>query len=367
MGIKFNEKTRAWEAVYYKRHPITRVPMRSVRVGIKSEAEAKRVFAELVVTVENRLQDSAVPRWQSFLDQFEIRAREPNSTLSEKTLRDMMFTLRAHTKGWATKPIDKITGEDMRSVVLGLAKTVSVGHQKNMLKYFRAVFRYALDRGILSRDPCPVMKFKMGDKIKGVLTVPQATMLLNKAKEYDWAWYPHVTMALYTGMRNGELYALTWDKVDLDNRTILVDASWNKVVGTKETKSEDDRMVEIAPTLLTVLQELRLRAGDSPYVLPRLARWTMGLQASDLRMFLTALNLPVVRFHDLRATWATIMLGMGIEPAKVMVMGGWKDMKTMMIYMRKAGIEIRGITNRLNLHNPSRVTAPVFELNRSHS
>jgi hypothetical protein len=56
------------------------------------------------------------------------------------------------------------------------------------------------------------------------------------------------------------------------------------------------------------------------------------------------------------------MLGKGVQPAKVMIMGGWKDLKTMMIYMRKAGIETKGITEVLNLHNPSTSTARVLEI-----
>jgi hypothetical protein len=44
-------------------------------------------------------------------------------------------------------------------------------------------------------------------------------------------------------------------------------------------------------------------------------------------------------------------------PLKVMSMGGWKDMKTTMVYIRKAGIDIKGITDRLNLHDPVQTTA----------
>src|SRR5690606_17025569 len=122
-------------------------------------------------------------------------------------------------------------------------------------KFIRGVFKYALELGVINRNPTPDMKFRTGDKIKRVLTEPQAQTLLSKAKEYDWDWYRHVAMALYTGMRNGELYALTWDKVNLDERTILVDSSWNKLDGFKSTKSGDDRMVEIAPPLLPMLRE----------------------------------------------------------------------------------------------------------------
>ena len=165
-------------------------------------------------------------------------------------------------------------------------------------------------------------------------------------------------------MRNGEFYALTWDKVNLDERTILVDSSWNKKDGFKCTKSGNDRIVEIAFPLLTMLQELKLRSADSHFVLPRINQWDEGYQAAALRMFLVGLGLPVIRFHDLRASWATIMLSKGIQPAKVMVMGGCNDLKTMMIYMRKAGIDIWGITDVLTLHNPARETARIFSIEK---
>lgn len=168
-------------------------------------------------------------------------------------------------------------------------------------------------------------------------------------------------MALYTGMRNGELYALTWDKVNLETGKILVDSSWNNKDGFKDTKSGDDRMVEIAPNLLIILKELKLRNLNPPFVLPRIDKWDRGRQADDLRMFLEGVGLPRIRFHDLRATWATILLGKGIPPLKVMAMGGWKDLKTMQIYIRKAGVNIHGITESLDLHDPSQFTERVLD------
>ena len=81
-------------------------------------------------------------------------------------------------------------------------------------------------------------------------------------------------------------------------------------------------------------------------------------------MFMIGLGLPRIRFHDLRATWATLMLSKGVEPAKVMVMGGWKELKTLMVYLRKAGISIRGITNCLNLHDHTQQAGRLYELRR---
>jgi hypothetical protein len=46
------------------------------------------------------------------------------------------------------------------------------------------------------------------------------------------------------------------------------------------------------------------------------------------------------------------MLSKGIPPIKVMSMGGWRDLKTMQFYIRKAGIDISGIASDFSLHNP---------------
>ena len=85
--------------------------------------------------------------------------------------------------------------------------------------------------GHLERNPTPNLRFKASEKIKLVLTETQVRTFLQKAIEYNWEWYPHCAFALYTGMRNGELFALTWDKVSLENRQFLVNQSWNNKDG----------------------------------------------------------------------------------------------------------------------------------------
>ncbi|RYZ76976.1 MAG: hypothetical protein EOP05_03400 [Proteobacteria bacterium] len=65
-----------------------------------------------------------------------------------------------------------------------------------------------------------------------------------------------------------------------------------------------------------------------------------------------------VCFHALRACWATQLLNTGLEASKVMKMGGWSDWETMMRYIRLAGIEIAGATDKLKFERnerPSRV------------
>ena len=68
--------------------------------------------------------------------------------------------------------------------------------------------------------------------------------------------------------------------------------------------------------LLTILKELKLESQERSFVLPRIDKWSKGEQARELRLFLPGLGHPSIRFHDLRATLATIMLSKGVEPIK---------------------------------------------------
>lgn len=352
MGIKFDEKNNYWVAFYSKRHPVTRKPQSIIRKALKSKAEAIRVEKELVLEMERKLKKVTIPLWPELVGEYikDLSQRD----VSKKTVDCYQMCLEAHTFSlWKDKLIDEVTTHDIRTLILSFEKTKSPSHQKNILKYIRGAFTFAMERNLIQYNPVPKMKFKIGDKIMQVLTLEQIKILLTQAKIMNCEWYPIWAMALYTGMRNGELYALTWDKVNLEQRRILVDSSWNNEDGFKDTKSGDDRIVEIAPELLYILKELKLKGSDSNFVLPRIDKWDKGEQARELRMFLMGLGLPKIRFHDLRASWATVMLSKGIAPIKVMSMGGWKDLKTMQFYIRKAGVDISGISDILSLHNPN--------------
>ncbi len=353
MAIKNDPKKPGTFFVSYgKRNPATGQPVSLTRTGFKTKSEAHRAYKEMVIAVEDRIRKKNVPTWSKMLEEF-LEA-SLNRGLMQKTVYDYKVCLEAHTLGaWGNRLIDTITTQEIRLLLQEKVGERAPSHQRYILKCIRAVFNYAFEAAQILRNPTPQLQFKVGDKIQKVLTEDQARILLVRARELGWKWYPHYSLALYTGMRNGELYALRWENVDFERRTILVNCAWNSKDGFKSTKSGDDRMIEIAPTLLPILRDMKETADGSPFVLPHLYEWQKGEQARQLSTFLLSNGLPEVRFHDLRATWATILLSKGVEPIKVMKMGGWKDLETMMIYARKAGVDIRGAMDCLNLHTDS--------------
>lgn len=344
MGIKYDEVKKHYVVAYYRRHP--KLGTRNVRrQGIKTKAEAERVYKELILLWGERFNRNMHPLWPEVVEQFlEYYA---NCGIQKNTLANYRQCLKLNTyERWGKKRINEFTTLEIRVFIQDELTHLSEAHRKNMLKYIRAVFRYAIEHELVQKDPTPKLKFKKNEKIKKMLNEGEIRIFLREARERNNPWYPIWAVACYTGLRNGELHALKWEHVDLEKRLIFIRESWNKINGLKDTKSGDDRIVEIAPSLVPIIEELK-RNSQNEYVLPRLDYWDTGTQAKPLREFLLEIGLPEIRFHDLRASWATVMLSKGIEPIKIMMMGGWRDLKTMQIYIRKSGININGITDSL--------------------
>jgi integrase len=125
-------------------------------------------------------------------------------------------------------------------------------------------------------------------------------------------------LAIHTGMRQGELFNLRWDDVDLDAGVL-------RVRGTKTTRSR--RTVALSVTASEALrQHLTRQLGDidkagslwrenglvfATEIGTPLNRH--NLTQRSFRPLLEKAGLPQIRFHDLRHTCATILLSRGVH------------------------------------------------------
>lgn len=282
---------------------------------------------------------------------------------SEGYIENIVYGLRKHTfPEWEGRYVEDIEPGDIKFLIRTKMKTESEYKKRSVLKYVRKAMNVAVELGVLKISPVPLLH--LGRKTVSypeVLSETEVRQFLNKAKEMESEWYSHWLLATYLGLRNGELYALRWRNVDFISRQIKIDSAWTSKSGFKKTKTNTDRIVEIAPALLTHLQELKLLRGTEEYVLPRIDAWDKGEQARELRLFLSGVGIKPVKFHALRATWATIMLKRGIPPVQVMSMGGWRSIKTLKHYVDLAGVSIKGITDGLSLHDTATVDAKILE------
>jgi integrase len=147
-------------------------------------------------------------------------------------------------------------------------------------------------------------------------------------------------LALTAGLRQGELLALRWPDVDLDDGTLRVVASLTRITGqgtrlVEPKTPRSRRQVALSGRAVDVLREHRQRqreaalAGGRSYdrrghvfaredarplaVVTTWKRWRRLLERAQVRP---------VRFHDARHTAATTLLSRGVHPKLVSEMLG---------------------------------------------
>lgn len=337
---------------------------RSVRLqrkvmGLATEkaahAEEKKLYRELSEELAKKISQGCT--WDDLVGRWEMAMRnDPNKPYLSITIIDMTNCMRKWTADWLNRPASELNKGDGREVLLALKQAGrSKGYQRHVKSVINVIYTWGIEnRQIKGVHESPVRGVSVEDrqeeKVPDILTIEEIKKLLRDAQALEHPWYPVWAMALLTGMRNGELYALLWSDVDFDTRRMTVSKSYNpRLRQIKSTKSGKWRTIPISPELMTLLVKLKAESDGRPEVLPRVIGWRESRQAQVLRKFCLGIGLRSIRFHALRACFATQLLANDIAPARVMKVCGWADLKTMQHYVRLAGVDERGATDSLKL------------------
>ncbi len=319
--------------------------------GLTSEREAKQVEFEL--KSELRQLCSSVPSWKWGNWKTEILSRV-EMKFKKATLQNYESYIKKWVpKKWDNLSLNQITSKEIYEAIELTKPHLSPVSQHTFLKILKRIFQEALEGGIISSNPAKGISLKVPESSKKVLNTSEVDELLKNAKDYRHRFYPIWCLAVKTGMRSGEMYALTWGDVDFERNLISINKQWTKKDGLTDTKNHENRLVPISSDLKNFLFELKKDSSSADSVLPHLTEWTNGEQAAVLKEFCKAINLPQVKFHDLRATFITNMLSQGVALVKVMSIVGHKKMETTDIYLRLAGVDIKGATEALSYSLPT--------------
>jgi integrase len=340
--IKFIDALNYYVVTVSARHHKTKRPHNLKRKGFKTLAEAKR--AEVVMRrqlMEKFHKETHLPWGVVARECLEHLVMENGDTAY---LGNLETVIRLHTmKPWGNKPIDEITPFEIKDLVTNKVGVATDATKKDILKHIRQVFDFAFDKGYIKERPYPKMKFKLNQKIFKTLNEVQVKLLLQEAWKINHPWKEIWATAVFTGMRNGEIYALKPEDIDFDMESIHVCRGYDRKIGYVDyTKGNYDRIVDLSPPLKRVFQNLMAEDPNREFLLPKPPEWDTFQQAKVLRKFLGEIGLPSIRFHDLRAAWCTILLNLGVDTERVKIMGGWKDDKSFRFYIRKSGIKTKG-------------------------
>ena len=314
--------------------------------GTSLKMEARATFDRWVIELKEQIR-TGTPMTR--------REQEPiinNSTFSELADKYLEFIdgrlksfygvsgfVRTLTKRFKDKSLNSFNMEDLELLQTEwIKKNYSVAYANRLIIILRRMFKKAIDWDMANEDllkKVNISLLKGETKRLRYLSEEEAERLIFNCEPY---LKPIVITALNTGMRKSEILHLTWDRVDLKNRLILLD----------KTKNGERREIPINQTLYNALSELtRHIKCDYVFYNPETLKpyydvkksFAGGLRKSKIFDF---------RFHDLRHTFASWLVMGGVDLTTVKELLGHKCITMTLRYSHLAAAHIQNAVKVLD-------------------
>jgi integrase len=200
--------------------------------------------------------------------------------------------------------------------------------------------------GLINRSVAPLATLPTVERRR--MTVPSVEtvrMLVTTADEHDPVLSAAIMLAALTGCRRGELMGLRWSDVERDQMILHVQRSikreeFGRALRAGPTKTHQDRKVALDPVMLAVIDTHRQRAeawaeeagetiGAVGYMLTEDPTGETPMAPDTLTHRFSRLaartGVGAIRFHDIRHSVATTLLGAGYDLAVVAGRLGHRD------------------------------------------
>jgi len=330
MGVRVREKVKGsgewWVFVNHKGQ------RRAKKCGSKKAAEKvkERIEAKLVLNhpLFDKTADPPLPTLATYYKGFE--RTHMRTTLKRSTYSSYETNFRVHTLPFLGHyRLDEIARTTMEEFVANLMeKELSKTTIRLILSALAVLFNDANEKGLIEKNPARGLgklyrQAPMAHPEIEPLTEAEALLFLRTTLEYRPRYYPLFLTALHTGLRCGELNGLQRGDVDWSGKFIVVRRSIVKgEISSVKTKN-GRRKVDLSDELLKVLKNLHretlrkaLKNGS------KIPEWVFAnrtggfvdmdnIKYRNFKAVLRKAGLRDIRFHDLRHSYASLLLSRG--------------------------------------------------------
>lgn len=208
----------------------------------------------------------------------------------------------------------------------------------NIIGCLSSMLEAAVEWGYLRTNPCEkVEPLTLPPYTFQFYTREQSDVFLATAQRIEPAWYPLFFTGFRTGMRLGEMFALTWDDVDFVRRVIHVRRSVaHKTNEITLPKGGRGREVAMSPALSELLRSIRHMRSDLVFCATDGRALTGDMLKRPWRRVTRASGLPKIRPHDMRHSFASQLVVNGAPLKAVQELLGHADIKMTMRYSHLA-------------------------------
>lgn len=296
----------------------------------------------------------------TFLEVEERMMKIEKVKLSESDYNLKIYRIEHMSEKFKNKSIDNISPDEINQALIEIfavnPATGKPSAKRTLTRYIDAVssvFEYGIQNRIITYNPCvyvtPPKNAPM--RKRTALTLQQRQAIMSS----DDIRYVPAKIMILTGLRRGELTALTWGDVNFKEGYISVTKSFDfKTDKVKSTKTEAGiRNVPITKSLLPILTELKnnykpIAKYDSQgillqtrqYIKPRVANdsdyvisgtYCGRMSEKSWYYLLKVLNEELqfeFDWHSLRHTYASLLFEAGVDTLTAKELLGHSDVKT---------------------------------------
>jgi len=222
--------------------------------------------------------------------------------------------------------------EKYKATRLGKVGPATVNRELACLKH---MYTKAIEWGYLKINPVKSVKLlKEPPGRLRYLRPKEVKKLLDACRGYLRSI---VITALNTGMRKGEILALCWKDVDLENRKVTV----------RKPKNNEIRVIPINQTLYQELSNLS-HGSDGEYIFSNGNGHRFGDIKKGFSLALKRAEIEDFHFHDLRHTFGSHLVMQGVDLKTVQQVMGHKDIKMTMRYSHLSPEYVQEAMERLD-------------------
>lgn len=293
--------------------PVTGERKQKSKGGFKTEKEAMRAAMKAEELVEKGLNVS-VPKLEDYIRKY-LDTTVKNEVAGSTYEQQKQFSETYIIPYLGRYTMDKINYEKIDDFYNHLLSTgESRGLIKNIAMVLRKTFRAAETREVIHKNIVRNVrppKYKAA-KMK-VWNKEEVQMFISKSKNFPF--HAAYVVALLGGLRLGEILGLYWDDVNWMTGKLRIDrkVKYDKAKGLfidEDLKNESSRRTITLPGIaldtLKRHQETTLphklifhNLGELIYPSEMSRRFSLDVKKT---------NLPLIRFHDMRHTHATLLL-----------------------------------------------------------
>jgi integrase len=263
---------------------------------------------------------------------------------SGKTYQEYELTVRLHiTPFIGTTKLSRLTGEQLARWQATLSREKRSAHaRKRSVKVLRSALNRAMKLQLITVNPClQIESPRVISKEVCPLEPSQCNALISQCTEHRIG--DLITVAAMTGLRRGELFALEWSDIDLDNGILQVRKTLEELGGelkVKEPKTRaGHRSISLGAMGVNALRSRYQKAFNEGLLPPfcsivfpnRMGGYLLGSNFARYVWYpiRKAAGIPeTFVFHDLRHTQASLMLAAGVDLKVIQKRLGHQDFST---------------------------------------